>query len=535
MVSWCDANEYGNYTTAYLLGRLRTSNKIDLQYPPLELADDSLTPLHSGYATYEPTVEAIAKDRALLILKHKTNSDYEVRYFIDTSRHVILSVEQRHKGKASSTTNFDDFVEIAGSWWARRVVTVNATGERQSLTTQTLTEVSADEFAKRMTQELAGKDKVLFLRQPLPLVAQAKAAAAAGKATFDDQAVLTLYFAATQQWARALEHLQECEGLAAGKPGMRWLRNAFLLASRKHEELRKRLLDEASALAGATDADTLANDYFLSEHLFGLAQQVLQTNETLGLADSLEKLYQRQPAQVQAVKTWRSRRVSLLQQAGQADKALPLAKALAVDYPRDSYLQYLYAQALAGTGDYEAAYAWLNGVLVPEAKWERNEEESLRSLFAGFLEQQGRYRELADYLAAWIKRNPESDQPYGQYLMALVRSNQAKKAEALVAQWLRDGQVTGELPRSLAARLNAAVAFALGQGHNLWTNRLDERWHAPLAEAALFFARHGEQLDTAGTILQHSRFQSTDAARARTQDTGRHPGQGNSTRSRRAR
>ncbi len=118
IVSWCDAKEAGSYSTAYLLGRVRGSNKIDLAHPPLELADESVTPLHVSYADYTPTIEAAGKDRALLILKTRDNPEHESRYLIDTSRHVLLSVEQRHKGKATATTKFDDFVEIAGSWWA---------------------------------------------------------------------------------------------------------------------------------------------------------------------------------------------------------------------------------------------------------------------------------------------------------------------------------------------------------------------------------------------------------------------------------
>ena len=511
IVSWCDGKEFGNYSTAFLLGRVRDSNKLDLAHPPLELVDESLSPLHVSYMFYTPTIEATAKDRALLILKHNDSPENEVHLLIDTGRHVLLSIEQRTKGKATSTMKFDDFVEATGLWWARRVETLDEKSHRISLTTQTIAELPADEFAKRMTQELAGKDKILFLSQPLPRVAEAKAAATAGKATFDDQVVLTLHFAATQQWARAREHFEKCEGLAAGKQGTCWLRYAFHFASRRHEELRKRLLDEAVKLSGTTDAETLANDYFLAEFLVGQGQQVLQTNETLALSDSMEKIYRRQPAQLEAVKTWRSRRVGLMQQAEQFDKALLLSKELAVDYPRDVSLQYQYAQYLASAGEYEAAYAWINRVLVPEAKWEPGQEEYLRGLFAALLQQQSRYRELADYLADSIKRNAEFEHTYGQYLSALVRSNQAEKAESLVALWLREAQVQGELPRPVAARLNAAVAFALGQGHNLYTNRVEERWHTPLVQTALFFARHDEQFHTANTILQHWRFQNTDA------------------------
>ncbi len=513
MTSWCDAKEFGTFTTAFQLGRVRASNKFDLAAPPLELTDASVSPLHIAYESYTPTVEVVDKQRELLILKHKNSPDYEVRYLIDTNRHIVLSSEDRRKGKVISTTKFDDFVEVAGSWWARRIETFDEKGQRQSLMTQTIAEVSADDFAKRMTQELAGKDKVLFLRQPLPKIADAKAAVAAGKATFDDRAVLTLYFAATQQWARALEHLQECERLAAGKSGLRWLRNAFLLASRRHEELRTRLLAEGAALAATTDADALANDYFLAEYLIGQAHQVLQTNEIMSLSDTLLKVYQRQPAHVQAVKAWRIQRVNLVQQSGQPDKALALSKELATDYPRDFNLQYRYAQRLANSGDYASAYAWLKRILAPEAKWDPSAEVMLRGLFTSFLEREGRFREVADYIDAWMKRTTDSEPPYDQYLSALVRSNQAEKAVALVAQWLREAQAPGERGYSVYTRLNAAINFATGRGYNLYINRIEERWHAPLAEVALFFIRDENHLSIVTTIFQ-SGLQNTDAGRA---------------------
>ena len=69
-VQWCDAKELGEINTAYQLGRVRASNSFDLQRPPLELYDDSHAGIHIAYANYTPTVEVIAKDRALLILIH---------------------------------------------------------------------------------------------------------------------------------------------------------------------------------------------------------------------------------------------------------------------------------------------------------------------------------------------------------------------------------------------------------------------------------------------------------------------------------
>jgi len=514
LVSWCDSKEFGIYTTAFLLGRVRSSNKLDLQNPPLGLHDHSQTLLHANFAESTPTIESVEKDRELITLKNANAPDYESRFLIDTNRHVLLGIETRHKGKVTSTTKFEDFVEVAGTWWARRVEHLNAQGRRQWVSTQTILAVPAEEFSKRMTQELTSKEKVLFLPEPLPKVVDAKIAVTVGKATFADRAVLTLHFAASQQWSRALEHLQECERLAPGKSGMRWLRDAFLLASRRHEELRKRFLDEAATLAGTKDADLIANELFLAELLLTQGDQFLSSNEQLVLSDSLQKVYQRQPVHLHAMKTLRSRRVTYLQGIGQNARANGILEELAMEYPRDLSLQLRYAQSLASTGEYPAAYAWLTRVLESDVKWADHQAEQLRSQFANLLEQQGRYLDLAAYLAEQLKKNPESVQMYAQYLSALVHGNQAEKAETLGTQWLREAQVPGELSRPASAKLQAAVAFALGQGHNLYTGKIEERWLAPLAEAALFFSRDNAHLQTAGTIFHHWRFTSSDAGRA---------------------
>ncbi len=512
IVQWCDGKELGAINTAYGLGRIRAANPFDVQQATLGLEDYSIAALHHAYPEYTSRVEAIAKDRALLILQHKTDKPTEIRYLIDTARNVVLTAERRWKGKVQSTRKFGDFVEVAGTWWARTIESLDTDGKRTALETQTIAEVSAEEFAKRMTAELAAKERVLFLKQPLPTVAVAKAAIAAGKATFDDRAVLTLHFAATQQWARAKEHLAECERLAKDRPGMRWLTNAFLLVSRQHEDLRKRLLDDAAKLELGATAESKANAYFLPQAIFAQAQQVLPANELLALWTVLEKVHAGQPAHLNAVKLWRIQSVALLQQTGDTDAALALSKGLAVEYPKDAYLQYLHARNLANGGDTAAAYAWLDSALA--AKWRVSDAELLRGLYAEFLRGQSRSRELADFLAKWIDRNPEGVSPYAQYLAALVRSNRAEKAETLVDQWLRDGRVKGELARPTAARLTAAVAFALGNGYGFNTQRIDERWHAALAETAFFFARNDDPGSIAEAILGHWRFATTDAGRS---------------------
>jgi Flp pilus assembly protein TadD len=508
LVSWCDGKEIGVFSKAYQLGRARAATPLDVQSPPLALSDYSLSSLEWAYRTYTPTLEPQGKDRVLLVLKQATSPQHETRILVDTSRRVILSIENRFKEKVTGSTRFDDFVEAAGAWWAQRVETTDAKGKRASLVTQTVKTLTLKEVDQRMKTELAGRSEVQLLHLPLPTIRDARKALAAGKASFDDHFVLMLHFLHSQQWTRVFDHLQQAEKLAAGKPGLGWLRSALLYDSRRHEELRRRYQDDAARLVAGKAADA----YFLAEYIVGQSTQVFQANEMLTLLDTLKPLYDKQPPHLHARQRWAQQRMSYLAQAGRTDEALRLHKQLAIDYPHDYGLQQQYAQALAGAGDYPAAYAWLTRVLVKDAKWLDWEDDSLHTTYAQLLQQQGRYTELVKYLAAWVAENPAGRAAYEQYLTALIKTDQVEKADALALRWLKDAEAPGELTPPGESRLYTAVQRMLGNGYQLWNNRVEERWLTPLAQAALFFARHDTQVSLTSQILGNQHFSRSEEA-----------------------
>ena len=345
---------------------------------------------------------------------------------------------------------------------------------------------------------------------PLESVLAAKRAVAAGKASFDDHLVLLLHFSGSQQWGRVLEHLKQAEALAAGKPGLRWVRSAILLESRRREELRKRYLEDAARLVKAPSPSPDA--YPLAEYIVGQASGVLEANEMLGLLDSLKPIYDKQPAHVQAGKQWQIQRITYLDRTGRADEAQSLRKQLAVDFPHDANLQRQFALALADAGDFTAAYAWLTRVLVKEAKWLEAEESQLRDAYSQLLQRQGRYGDLARYLAGWVAQNPESYTAYAQYLSALIKSDQIEKADTLMLQWLKEARMPGDLPAPAQARMQAAVYQMMGNGHQLYTNYIERRWLAPLAEFVLFAVHNESHGPMAEYIMRQHTFQRSDGS-----------------------
>jgi predicted Zn-dependent protease len=502
LIHWYDGRERGVFSRPLQLGRVRAGVPDDRHTLPLNLSDYSLSALDQDYASFSAVIEPRQDGRALLVLKHPSSPEQEHRMLIDTTRHVLVSIEQWQKGKRTLTTRFDDFVEVGNSWWAGKIETSDAQGRVTLRVTRTVKALGADDVKAQVNAELAGKEAVQMLRQPMRTVREAKATVAAGKASFGDHFTLLHYFAGRQQWTRAVEHLRKCEALAGGKPGIRWLRYAVLQTSRRHEELRQHLLEEGGRLAKSQPADPQDNDnLILAEQVLNHAGAILEANESLALLAQLRPIFARQPAHLQSMKRWTQLRLNALQQAGQTDEALRVQKELAHDWPRDFALQQQYAQALANAGDHAAAYAWLKAVLDPKTRWLPYEEESLRNTHIQLLEAQGRYPDVVDYLADWVKRNPESTTPYDHYLSALVRIGEIDRANTLVAQWLREGQAAGERTPAAAARLQAAISEA---------HRVEPRWLKALADAALVFARQDSTLSFANSILSAGQFQQSD-------------------------
>ncbi len=520
-LSWADAKERGSLTEGMLLGRVRASKPADLHQPPLDLGAGTMLPLDLAYAGYSVQLNLEGEHEAMLVLKHPNLPNSEIHILVNTTRHVILKTENLSNGKVESTTTFGDFVEIAGVWYAGRIENIDASGRRTSVATQKFNTLSPGEFDRLWKQDLAIRDNAQLLREPLPRLIDAKQALAAGKAAFEDQMVMLLHFQATQQWDRVLGYLADAEKLS-GKPGMRWVRMSMLPIARKAEEAKKRFLEEAESLAKQAKSPSGGDDFSLADHLLNHYNLALEANEQLRLLDALRPVYERQPAYVLAMKRWNELRCSNLEQTGQSQQVLKLRKQLAADYPHDYNLQQQYARALANVGNYQAAYAWLDRVLVPASKWLSQEEESLVVTYSELLQQQGRYDDLVEYLAGWVKRNPPAQSIYAHYLSALVWSNHLKQADDYVAQWIRDAQQavqepsrksSNALPADVDARLRAAVSQALGQGYNLNTNRIDPQWFKPLGDAAICFARHPSAASVADQIMNYYIFQQSDECR----------------------
>ncbi len=515
IVQWCNRQERGIVGEGFGLGRVRASSGDDLSGPPLGLQGYVLRSLEQLYRGCSVEVQPQGGDRTLLVMSHPSSPQVQTRVLIDTRRAVVLQIESRTGDKVTATTRLGDFVEVGGAWWATRIEVSDTKGRRTSLVTQRFATRGAEEIGKEIAGQLPDRSKVLLLEEPLPTALEAKRAVAEGKATFVDRMVLLAYYVERQLWDRVEEELAKVEPLAEKKPGFRWIRYTVLRMSRHHEEWKREVLGEAERLASKpTSGEAKGNDLFLANYLLGEANSVLAANEALELLKLLEPVYVRQPGWLHAMKQPEEARARLLQQTGQGPQALEVYRKLAGQYPGDVNVQTQYAQALINVGEYEAACDWLRKALAVPIEWQAHEMQSLRNTYANFLWNQARYVELANVLADWVKGNPAEALPYQQYLTVLVRAGREKEAFELMAKWLKEGRQSDSLSADGAARLQAAVQLALGQGWNMWSNQLDPRWLGPLAETALVLAKRGTPPKAAGPMMgPNAMSQASSAAR----------------------
>ena len=116
--------------------------------------------------------------KALIVFKHPNDPPSEERILIDTEKHLILSIEHLNGGKRTSMTQFGDFVEMAGHWYAESMVTLDDKERKIAITTQKIFQLSGptdDVIGFQIRSELADRDKVQFVHEPAISLGDAKA------------------------------------------------------------------------------------------------------------------------------------------------------------------------------------------------------------------------------------------------------------------------------------------------------------------------------------------------------------------------
>ena len=518
IVNYATPQERGVYSLAFLLGRKRAAVEADLTTEPLALGDFSLLPLHEQYPNHSTKVEAAGVNRVKLILTPKHSppqpfgaSLHTETFLIDTARHVVLKHEWLEDGRVTGAVTFDDFVERAGSWWARKSAQLDAEGLKTSETTFDIKALTKAEYVQRMDAESSAKTSVQFIQLPFVKLSVARQKTADGAATFDHRLAMILHNARHQQWDEMWKHVDAAEALAVDKPGVRWIRTILLATIRRNVEANARLLKETNALVAKPQQD----DLFLAGFILDEASEVNTSTEFVQVIEALKPVYERQPADVDAMPKWTERLADVHRRAGHHEPALTSRRSLAESAPWNVHAQLQYARELSQAGQHDAAHAWLRKELDRPIKRPEQEDQLLQSTIADLYRTQARWADLLAFTTAWIERKPEwsaTNSAYAQHLSALLMNDQLEAANVLMQQWMNEARIDGKLTPFQKARFDAALYFVQGNPFQLAFQRIDERWHEPLGELVRFFVRHPHHADIAARIMTHHQFQQLEVA-----------------------
>lgn len=510
IVNYATPRERGIYSLAFLLGRKRPAAVSDHSPAVLGLDDGSVVALHEQFRDYSARVDAAGENLAKLILSMKKSTRTE-HFWIDTAKQVLVKQESFDDGQLTASVTYEDFVEVAGSRWARKSTRFDNAGARIAETTFDIQALNKDRHNERMDELLTARPSVQFIQLPFVSLKSARQKAVDGSAGFDDRLAMILWNAQLQQWDELWKHVDAVENLADGKPGVRWIRTRLQSIIRRHEECRERLRAEAKDLAARTQQDEL----FLTEYILGEVQAISSWAEFLEFVQLLKPVYERQPADSKAMLQWTERLAQCREGMGQSEEALKLWRSLAEAAPWMIGWQTEYARRLGQTGDYDGALAWLRQQLDRPIQRLEYEEETLRSTMADLYRAQGRWNDLLTFTTEWIARKPHSqsyNSAYAQHLSALVFNDRLDQANALAQQWMNEAQIEGKLKGDQYARLDNALNFALGTAFNLSFQRVEERWFEPLEKVSQFFIWHSHHPEIASRIMQHHQFQQSDVA-----------------------
>ncbi|MCA9062247.1 MAG: hypothetical protein KDA96_04290, partial [Planctomycetaceae bacterium] len=209
ILHWLDQEQRGVCSESFLLGRVRNSAERDFDSIPLSLSDFSLSAIHQAFRNHSVIVEHPEQDRVILRCLAAKPDKTEVRFSIDTARHVLLSQQVLVDGKVTSTTAYSDFEQAAGTWWATRIETTNAEsgGRVTSRVLQNIREVTADRFTREFEHEKTLVDSAILMPESLPTVRNAKQAVAGGTATAWDHFAMLLHWSISQKWEEAFASL----------------------------------------------------------------------------------------------------------------------------------------------------------------------------------------------------------------------------------------------------------------------------------------------------------------------------------------
>lgn len=510
IIDWCNGETRSVVATAFEIGSRRKATPDDWKHIPFLQDTTSLESMLRVYATWDAqlnrSAEVLEEGQVLLTLTAPRGN--RIEYVFDAERRVLLSITSfDRRDKSVSKTLYSDFVEVGGLWWAQNCETFDQDGYLSTQISTAVRSLDKAAFQGELAKLQPKEDVTLFINDREDRTLRtATEAVAAGQGTLEDHLVRINHFCVSRRWDKARIHMDAIERIAANYPGLKWLQAEFAVASRRHEDLRLILLEEAKRLQVVAGQDgKLAGNHAVIVS-FLMSQGSLAPQERIQIQNLLKNVYASNPIET-AIDTWWSFRAGLLDSMGQREDATAIWLVRADENPSDQNAQTNAVNRLWNE-DRELAFARLEKVLEngpnPENKpyknpdasrWSDYEYQNLMQMYMNQLRQDGRYQNLLQVCRKAMELGKERglrQSIYKNYLDALKQTSQKDLADDTCLEWL--GQIDQILPESeevrspevlasqtsTSSRIDAAMlhAFASKSGRR---GALDRVWEQPLA------------------------------------------------------
>ncbi|QDT33419.1 VIT domain-containing protein [Thalassoglobus polymorphus] len=519
IVNWRDKEQRGVYSESFLLGQVRDLIEDETNPNPLNLQGHSLSSLHESMSGYLATIEKVDEGHSVLVLKSPTKAT-GFRFEIDTQRRVITKQERLTNGQVTSTVLYEDFVAALNCWWPTKVTTnvTTTSAQRQEnpsfVVTQKIRELTPQDFSAQWEQQLSRQTESLILSLPLPELAVARKTVRGDDATVDDHLVMLVRYCHFGAWKDAFEQLRKMEALGTEKPGMQYLRIAVELAAGRKEDARQKIVKRIDTFVDGTGEGNPASqrgDLFLATHLLSSVYSIIGWPEYAPVVEKLKPIYDRQADTEVAQLDWENRWVQVLNALGKTEENLQLQKEMTQKYPGNVSVQIRYGSTLIQHQRRDEAKKFFKQQMNLENHWSHNELTRLRDRYAEMLEGNSEYEELLAFLQDWLKKETDSSRVFSRLLSALIMNDQITEAEDLVTAWLQLAQQPAELDVVASSKVDAAIQFAFGSGHNLNRyNGMDRKWLPELFKTAIACIQNEERLQIARNIVSNNNFVQSD-------------------------
>ena len=507
-LDWRRGEERGVLREGWRLGRTRVSEDGDgLAYaaPFAWYFGDRIRSLED----HELSIEEASDGRVVIVGTLALQPDREIELSVDPQRRVVLQVTHRQAGRRTHGTRFSEFEEIGGMWWPAVVTELGPEGESERGETVRRIEVKVRpraELDSQVDAQLARLEDAILLVEEAPSLTESKQAVADGNAELAHRWVL-MKEAARRQSDVAPERFDAFMRVVDGRAGAAAVQLAWLAQARQQERRRLRILELARELVATP-----------REAEYGLVTQLAADSHTFGGSESLEVLevlepvYARQPEQLEARLALVRARLSVLAGMNAHAAFFEAYEQAAGDWPFDASLQTTFATLRAQRDGVESGRAWLSRSEAEHGPWTTGELRSFRSTIGQILWNGYRLEELASWSASENASRPEllDHGALGLWLSALVYLDRDGEAWRLAQDWVRLADVD-ERPPGAADKLAAAVSHALGQGPNLYQQRLDDERAETLAAWVRALIGRERDAHLVSTVLTHWRFRQSEA------------------------